>query len=238
MNYWDTLEEQARQVQTQTATQYAQAITLLRDAVSLCAEATQLKDSQAPSHAVAVSMSLISQNLNSLKVCLDMATSGYYMQCGVLLRHVYENWLAIQYIRYFPMEAGEWLNSAWDHRAPSVKKILKAIGPEFGTNQSTVGDSYGLLSKFAHPNAMSIVPQIDRHDDGTVIDTGTLYHHDMFLNMACMVAQHIGFLLVDLAAFVDSSHPWYLRFHETQRHLVALIEEHSPVDSAQDDIGA
>ena len=237
MSYWDTLDEQARHVQTQTTTQNAREVTLLRDAVSLCVEATQLDNPQAPTDAVAVSMSLISQNLNSLKVCLDIVTSGHYVQCGVLLRHIYENWLAIQYIRRFPMEAGEWLNCEWDHKAPSVKKILAAIGHAFGANQTTVGDSYGLLSKFAHPNAISIAPQICQQPAGTVIDTGLVYHHDRFLSMACLVAQYIGFLLVDLVAFVEFSDPWCARFHETEGHLVSFIKDHQPEVPAQDDTG-
>lgn len=100
--------------------------------------------------------SLSSAAIDTSKMAFDATLSGYYVQAMVLVRHLWESWLQIQYAQCRPDQAFRWFNTE-EHgsaREPSLESIIKEVlkSSEDKPAKIWVNSAISELGKAAHPS--------------------------------------------------------------------------------------
>jgi hypothetical protein len=150
MELVDKVRAEAQQVAEVASKESAQEVGLLRDAISVYAEAFMFANDLANPEAATVRKALLSHNFNTLNVAFDAALRGYYVQSIALLRNVYENWLAFWYIAKYQDEAHLWLNPSWEQRPPKAEVMLNKIEHESKDDKTKIRGFHSELARFDH----------------------------------------------------------------------------------------
>ncbi len=237
---WDSLDSEADAVALMTGREATDICALLQQAVSTLADgftSTELEDSDA----TRVRMGIFSQNLNSLKCGVDLAKRGYYTQSMGLVRGVYENWIAFHYLATFPAEAGNWL--AHGKRPPSHGDMLNALGPSFTEHKTDARGWYHALCRFAHTDALVVLPHLGNHEGEACTFFGVTYKPDLFRScaytlslFACIMLREVSLLVPGNSLWLDSCKPMVdalLLFIEKEK--TAPTPAHA--SNAEDEVG-
>lgn len=108
------------------------------------------------------------------KIVLDLGLAGYYAQAYALMRHMFETWLQMVFLRLDPSVALAWMGTSGDQHChePSYGRVLKGVkkwtkheGDK--VNLATVESKINQLNKGAHPSRI-LVEQIRGDQPGVV----------------------------------------------------------------------
>ncbi len=168
-------------------------------------------------------MGLFSQNLNSLKCSIDLATRGYYTQSIDLLRCVYENWIAFHYLTRFPKKADLWLCA--DKRPPRHSDMLKALGPEFIEDKAAAREWYGTLCHFAHTDSLVVLPHLGSYNGEACAFFGAKYKPDLFHTCAYTISLFTSIMLREVSQYIGPDVAWHQRYINTIEQLLHFIEQ-------------
>jgi hypothetical protein len=219
---WHDLDAEAIIVTTTTMQQAPDTCLLLQDAFSTLADGFTEAKVQANS-ATCAQMGLLSQNLNSLKCSVDLALRGYYTQSTNLLRGVYENWIAFHYLGQFPAKADLWL--CVDKRPPNHSEMLKTLGPGFVEDKAAAREWYNILCRFAHTDALVVLPHLGSHNGETCAFFGAKFKPDLFSNCVYTISLFTSIMLWEVSPWMPPDSEWRERCNSVIELLLQFIEQ-------------
>jgi len=219
---WESLDTEAEKIEIATNQQLPQICSLLKNAISTLADGFLKAEIKGEDSAHA-QQGLYSQNLNSLKCSVDLAIRGYYTQSTGLLRGVYENWIAFHYLSEFPLKAKCWLNK--ESRPPKHSDMLNALGPDFVENKDDVRGWYGALCRFAHTDALVVLPHLGSHQGEPCAFVGVMYKPDFFETCAYSISLFTSIMLREVSKMITPNSDWQQRFMESIESLLQFIED-------------
>jgi hypothetical protein len=230
---WHSLDTEADAVAVATVSAEAKTCALFERAIATLADgftSAEIKDSDA----ARVRMGLLSQNLNSLKCSVDIAKRGYYTQSMGLVRGVYENWIAFHYLAAFPAAAEKWL--AHDKRPPKHRVMLDALGPGFVEDKTDARGWYGTLCRFAHTDALVVLPHLGSCDGEACAFFGVTYKPDLFRTCAYTFSLFASIMLREVSQLILRDTDWLQSCDATVEALLQFInEENAAFTLAQSD---
>jgi hypothetical protein len=231
---WHSLDSEADRVVFTTTQQSADTCSLLKDAISVLADGFTEAEVKGTDSARAQA-GLFSQNLNSLKCSVDLSMRGYYTQSTELLRGVYENWIAFHYLAEFPIKADLWLDK--DRRPPRHSDMLNALGPSFVEDKADARGWYGALCRFAHTDALVVLPHLGSHKGEPCAFIGANYKPDLFRTCAYTISLFISIMFREISHMISADSGWQQRYSTAVEALLQFIENENDEFKNQLEIG-
>lgn len=225
---WEDFDHEAREIKRITKRQAPETVQLLQDAVGLFANAfsiaSPIKSGLNTRDAWRVKMSLLGQNLNTLKCATDLTLRGYYSQSMNLLRIVYENWVAYGYLSKYPARAYLWLHDNDSRRERDLRRhttMLKDLEGFDESQKDKMRECYKALCSFAHTGAMGTCPLLsyDPIQDEVIVNLGATYEDGSFKRSACW----ISFLASNMMSLINSYLPKTSRWHNGKEDIDCRI---------------
>lgn len=176
MDYWSKFDKMSRHVEENTISSSSKTLELLKRGISFFTESFSRMTFRQQTNDAVVRMALVSQNLNSLKFAVDAATHGYYIQSMVLMRNVYENWLAFWYLAKFPNYADIWLNPDLNRRPPKAETMRNKIDYTGQETKAKLHDYYAELNRFSHTDLIGVISRLRKDDGKTSVRVGVEYN--------------------------------------------------------------
>lgn len=221
------MDGEAAAIHKRTTEESSNELSLLRCAYSVYVDAMLTAQTIGDKPADFVRMGLASQNLNILKIAIDAATRGYYIQSVGLLRNVYENWLAFMYLDKFPSKAYLWLEPSAERRPPKAEKMRNRVDLPYDDAKAKLLEFYQVFSRFSHTDSVAVL-SLYRDDHGSaVIVIGAEYDRAAFSKCAYGISILLGIMISELSQFVPSLDPWNDRFHECVRAIMDFIDKYN-----------
>jgi hypothetical protein len=218
---WDSLDAEADRVASTTNQQAAGTCSLLKKAISVLADGFTEAEVKGTDSACAQA-GLFSQNLNSLKCSADLSMRGYYTQSTGLLRGIYENWIAFHYLAECPLKANLWLEK--NKRPPSHSDMLSALGPNFVEDKSDAREWYGTLCRFAHTDALVVLPHLGSQNGESCAFIGANYKPDLFRTCAYTISLFTSIMLREISKMIPAHSAWQQRYNAAIEALLQFIE--------------
>lgn len=226
MDYWKKVEEEISLTQENTTAYSATTWGLLRETITHYAEAFPLAKPIEEPKAAPARMGLVSQNFNSLKVAVDLAMRGYYIQSIILLRNVYENWLAFWYLAKFPDEADLWLDPRWDRRPPSAETMKNNIDHPTSEAKSKLHGLKQELDRFAHTDPVAVLSRLRTFKGQTVVSVGVEYRAMDFDVCAYSILLWSGNMLDAISSWIPSTHDWNKKYQLISDKILEFIKNY------------
>lgn len=225
MNTWEEFDREARSVELATKEQAPECVQLVQDAVGHFADAFAILKISDKTNATKVRLSLLSQNLASLKCAVDLALRGYYNQSVNLLRIVYENWIAFHYLSNCPDKAHFWLQK--DKHPPRHSVMLNKLDKNYKSLKGKMKECYHILCRFSHPDAVGVLPQISPGftPDEIIIYFGSIYKDDLFKASAYQISQLAGHMLSAISQWVPNMNEWHNKSTMILERILAFINQ-------------
>lgn len=181
MNTWDDFESEASLVESTTCEQEPEIVSLLKDYIGLFSDGFSVAKGSKSADVTLAKMSLLSHSFGTLKCSVDTAIRGYYVQSMNLLRIVYENWVAYNYLEKDPDKANLWRRPSRSNKPPSHTSMLKAIGDDYVPLTGEMKRWYETFCSFAHTDPVNLISQIAADSPGeTSVHFGATYVRDLF----------------------------------------------------------
>ena len=219
---WHSLETEAVNVAATTIQQAPDLYVLMQEVLSTLADGF-LSATVPDTSATRAKLGLFSQNLNSLKCSVDLAMRGYYTQSTNLLRGVYENWIAYHYITQFPAKADFWLCGS--KKTFKHSEMLNALGKEFVENKNDAREWYSTFCRFAHTDALVVLPHLGSHNGEACAFFGVKYKRDLFHTCAYTISVCTGLMLKEVSQCVAPDDPWQRECNIKIGSLLRFIEQ-------------
>jgi len=236
MNYWNAVTGEAQRVYDATMQQSSGEVTLLRQAISLYAEAFAIANDPAEPKAATARKALVSHNFNTLNLAFDAALRGYYVQSIALLRNIYENWLASWYLAKYPEEANYWLNPSWKQRPPKAETMRNKIEHPSKKAKSKLHEFYEELSRFEHTDPAAVLSRFEMVENKPVIRVGVRYDRDDFAACTYGLCLWAGNTLDTMASIVPSGNKWHEKYAKLGNELVTYIEKYNKKHAGKDNV--
>jgi hypothetical protein len=227
MDYWNAVSGEAQRVYETTMQHSSAEATLLRQALSLYAEAFAIADDPAEPKAATARKALVSHNFNTLNLAFDAALRGYYVQSTALLRNIHENWLAFWYLAKYPQEADYWLNPSWEQRPPKAETMRNKIDHPSKEAKSKLHGFYKELSRLDHTDPAAVLSRIELFENKPVIRVGVRYDQDDFAACAYGICLWAGNTLDTIASIVAPDNKWHEKHAKLGDKLLAYIEKYN-----------
>lgn len=220
----DKVKAEAQQVAEVTSKNSVEEVALLRNAISVFAEAFAVANDLAKPEAATVRKALVSHNFNTLNLAFDSAMQGYYIQSIALLRNVYENWLAFWYVAKYQDEAHYWLNPSWEQRPPKAEVMLNKIEHESKEDKTKLRGFHSELARFDHTDPVAVLSRIKIVENKAMVLVGVRYDKAEFAACTYALCLWLGNALDMIASTVPQEEGWHQRHAAVSERLLAYIE--------------
>ena len=224
MELVDKVNAEVQQVAEVTSKDSAEEVALLRDAISVYAEAFTVANDLAKPEAATVRKALVSHNFNNLNLAIFAALHGYYIQSIALLRNVYENWLAFWYVTKYQDEAHFWLNPSWEQRPPKAEVMLNKIEHESKEDKTKLRDFHSELARFDHTDPVAVLSRFKIVENKSMVLVGVQYDKAEFATCTYALCLWIGNALNTIASTVPKEERWHGRHTTISQRLLDYIE--------------
>jgi len=221
-DYWKRTVSETNEILQKTEQECKPEFMLLTDSLSLYASAFHAMPSKGDGDALIARLALLSQSLNTLRTSIYAASTGYYIQSLIPLRHVYETWLSFWYLAKFPNEAMKWLTPRT--RPPSAKELLDKIDHPSEDVKSQVREFYGELNRFVHVDPVTAISRIHGNEEKTMIDVGIRFNAEDFRACAYGIVLWVGMMLDAVSSLVSSEDAWHNEHKAIADRIVVQIE--------------
>ena len=218
---WHSLDAEAERVTSTTNQEASETCSLLKNAVSVLADGFTEAEVKGTDAACAQA-GLLSQNLNSLKCSVDLSIRGYYTQSTGLLRGIYENWIAFHYLVEFPLKADLWLKK--NRRPPGHSDMLNALGSNFIENKGDARKWYGTLCRFAHTDALVVLPHLGSQNGESCAFIGANYKPELFRTCAYTISLFTSIILREISHMIPADSAWQQRYNAAIEAFLQFIE--------------
>lgn len=187
-----------------------------------------------------LAMHFIAASAGTAKLILDAGLAGYYAQAFSLVRHLFETWLRLEYIRLRPDQATLWFESpnGQPHQPPNEGSIHRYLrnNPTNGrkeTVEKLIGEKLPFLNLMAHPSPATLQQTVGA--SANRFEVGANYIPRQCVSVLHEGASGLRFLLTSLNDFFQQDDAWYQEFQMTiGRHSEVLVRESLRLD---DDTG-
>ncbi len=215
--------EESTFVKNKTANEFPEEIKLISSATSLYYEGFKYaKPIEDPTLAL-TRMGLVSQNFNTLNLATKATYYGYYLQSMILLRNVYENWLAFWYLAKYPEEVHKWVDPRWDTRPPKAETMRNKIDHPSDDTKSKLYNFYRELNRFSHTDPVAVLSLIRIVDKKPGIRVGVEFSKDNFL--ACVYALSLwnGNMLDAISCWIPDDSEWSSKYQVIMENLLLFL---------------
>lgn len=169
---------------------------------------------EAPDGSIRTQLALrfIAASGGTVKLILDAGLAGYYTQAYGLVRHLFETWLRLEYIRLRPDEAGKWFvqDDGSDPRPPNEGTIHGYIEKNATGSQKTVvtmvKKKISDLNAMAHPSPNTL--QQTQGATENQFQVGANYDPDLSFSVLHEGASGLRFILTALDDVVPQPRAW------------------------------
>ena len=149
-------------------------VNIMQKTLGLYAQALSLIRTNEEPKVALVRMSLVSQNFNTLNLTVDSAIRGYYIQSMILLRNVYENWLAFWYLAKFPGDAEIWLDP--NRHPPKAETMRNKVDFVSHETKSELHDFRDELNRFTYTDSIAVLTRLRKDRGKTFVRAGVEFH--------------------------------------------------------------
>ena len=201
---WRDLETEADHVAATTAAKAGSVCNMVESLLELLAKGMLESTGRPTTTANIVTASLLSHNLSGLRCSYLLARQGYYIHATSLLRVVYENWIAVQFLTLHPDKAKLWLCGS--AKTPSHSEMLKGVASVDEDLKPRAKELHQSLCKAAHSTAFSVVPNLDPGSSSVFI--GAQYKPDFFRSYAYLACSLAAFTADEIAVVIPPHDPW------------------------------
>jgi len=103
--------------------------------------------------------------------------------------------------------------------------MLKALGPNFIENKDDARGWYSALCRFAHTDALVVLPHLGSHQGEPCAFIGVMFKPELYKTCAYSISLFMAIMLRDISNIVAPSSDWQHRFTENIESLLKYIEE-------------
>lgn len=178
-----------------------------------------------PSHAEELRIQFIAVAGGTAKIVFDCALAGYYTQAFMMVRHLFETWVRMCFVRIRPDQANRWYDETSDptQKPPEPKTMHSAIRKSMTQKDeelllTRVLDTIKRMNTMSHPSHHTMLQTVV--EDSGKIKIGGNYIPDMCRSALHEGASALRILLQEWAHSFPFSKVW-------RNKLAATIEEHS-----------
>jgi hypothetical protein len=225
--HWGKFEQAAASIKDQTEVKCKGEFELLTSLFGLYSEGFDAIPQSDDGEALIVRFALLSQTLNTFKVMIEAATTGFYIQSLIPLRHVYESWLSFWYLAKHPQDAERWLNPTWDMRPPNAETMRKLIDHSSRKIKSKLQEFHKEMHRFAHIDPSAVLSRLDHEGDKTIIGVGITLEAGDFRACTYAISLWLGNCLDALSSMIPIEHEWYSKYQTSIDRILAFIDEYN-----------
>ena len=227
---WLAFEQADASVRATTFLQSSRIVELMHSVLGHYYDAFGQTVMSEAGEAVVVQMSLASQNLNTLRVAIDAAEKGYYIQALSLTRLIHENWLAHWYLVHFPHEARLWLNMVSNKRPPMMSEMRKKMKHPEPDAESKLRDIYAVLCRFAHTDPTGVISKLNVEHDRVDIGIGTEFDANDFSASAYLILLMGGLMLDVMSRWIPIQHEWHCGHDRIRKDVAHFMEDYNALN--------
>lgn len=214
------LETEAAAITVTTKQESPRVCDIIESSLELLTDGLGIGKSQPTTKASIVTAALLSHNLGALRCSYLLAQQGYYTHATSLLRTVYENWISIQYVTLFPLEARLWLQDG-EETPRHGEMLTKLTWNDDQKKHARV--LYTNLCKFAHSTSLLVLPSLDPASSSVFF--GAQYKPLFFRSYAYFASMLTAFTLDEVAPKVDTGSQWHTKRAELMSVVSGFMEE-------------
>jgi hypothetical protein len=226
MNTWDDFAKEARLVEKTTCEQESEIVSLMKNSIGIFADGFSAAKASDSSDEALAKMSLLSHSFGTLKCSVDMTLRGYYVQSMNLLRIVYENWIAYNYLEKNPDKAILWIRPSKRKKPPKHAAMLKEIDNNYSPLKGKIKGWYKTLCSFAHTDPLNLLSQISTVEvpGETSIHFGATYKRDLFRTSAYSICLWAGISIMNVGSWVPENDQWHNQMAKIQEKILKFID--------------
>src|SRR4030042_5706667 len=201
MHYTEALRNRMAEIRRTTINELPRERGLVEAALALYARALELAvPSDQPDQAMA-RMALASHNFNTLFLAEEAAITGFYLQSISLLRGVYENWTAFQYLATCPQDSHLWLEAHPNRRPPKTETMRKRIDVVTKRGNTRLDEMYRILNRFGHTDPVIALSLYREKSGYPTVLVGLEFDRRAYQSSASGISLLTGIML-------DALSPW------------------------------
>ncbi len=224
MDGWKKIEEGVSLTQNLSFESSLETVNVMQKTLGLYAHALSLiKTTEEPKVAL-VRMSLVSQNLNTLSLAVDSAIMGYYIQSMILLRNVYENWLAFWYLAKFPGDAEIWLDpNRYPLKAETMRNKVEFVSHE---TKAKLHDFRSELNRFNHTDSIAVLSRLRKDREKTFVRSGVEFHPVELDACASSILFWSANMLIAMNSWIPKNHEdWHISYKSILDEIVEFQDK-------------
>lgn len=227
MDHIDPFRQRIAQIRQRTVSELKREKGIIDVAFELYARAFAIaKASDEPDQAMA-RMALASHNFNTLFLAADIALMGFYLQSLSLLRGVYENWIAFQYLAKFPQDAHFWLEAHSDKRPPKVATMRKRIDGGKTRGKTRQDEMYEILNRFVHTDPVIALSLYREKSGQPSVMVGVEFDAKAYRSCAYGISLWTGIMLDALSPWVPGTDAWHTEADRVAKSILDYLEEYN-----------
>lgn len=227
-NYWETFERAASSIQHQTNAECEDEYGLLISIFDLYHRGFDaLPQNVEAEEVLIVQGAILSQTLNTFRAMIDLAVTGFYIQSLIMLRHVYESWVAFWYLAKYPQDAVRWLKPSSKMKPPTAKTMRNRIDHPSKRMKSKLGKFQNEMHRFAHMDQPAVLSRLDREGEKMIIQLGVTFEYDSFRACTYGISLWLGNCLDALSSMVAPDRDWQNDQRTSIDAILSFIEEYN-----------
>lgn len=224
VSLWDESVGEACSVESQTAQNNANELSLLHRGMALYGEALEIAPPRPADDAARLQMGFISQSFNSLFASIQLSKQGLYFQSLGTMRFIFESWVTVRYLEVTPKDAAKWSNRNGAPGPPKVDTMLKAIDHGSKEAKKNVGAHRSTLSRFVHSDPFAVNYLFEDGAGGPEVRWGMKYDQQSFAVSCFEIALWLGLMLTAIGSFLPDESDWHGAYKDVASELLYLVD--------------
>ena len=105
--------------------------------------------------------------------------------------------------------------------------MLNKLDKKFNPLKGQMRQWYGTLCRFAHTDAVGVLPQIstDVAPNETTIHIGVTYNEKLFMASSYAISHWAGVMLAEISQWVPDAHEWHNRLTRIEERIIEFIDQ-------------
>ncbi|MGI8644470.1 MAG: hypothetical protein ACR2LS_10185 [Thermomicrobiales bacterium] len=174
-------------------------------------------------------LQFIAASGGTMKLVLDATLAGYYAQALMLVRHLFETWLRLEYLHIRPDMASAWYEgeNGKEPKPPNYGTILKTIRRSCGSNLRPLVEKVNAtvthLNSMAHPSPYILQQTVGVRDNQH--NVGANYVEDL-----CVYSLHEGLsatrlIVTQLQRDAPQAKEWHQEFKTVMENYETILAD-------------
>jgi hypothetical protein len=224
-DYWKEFEKLSSQCAETTKADNPLELDLFYRGFSAYREGIPLIPTSLKGDRFIVQVALLCHNLHTLKALADLAITGNYISSVNLIKNIYENWLAFNYVATFPNESRLWLDARSDRRPPKAETMRNKLPVPDPSFREILKEIYTEVNRFSHTDPVTVLSRLEQHESTILIDVNIKYKQAQFKACAYYMILWVGVMLESVASLIPESHSWHVLNSPLLQQIDGFVKE-------------